>query len=146
LALTALILSACGGGAESGDAQQTGGGDGDDTSLSSVSAEDKGTLEYGTPATGSVANGAAHSYQFTGASGENILVRIEATGSTFYSPYVFLYGPDDVLIANMDTEQSNRSKRLEQALTADGTYSIVVQPVNDIGAGGYSVRVELQTE
>jgi hypothetical protein len=46
----------------------------------------------------------------------------------------------------MDTEQSNRSKRLVQALTADGTYSIVVQPVNDIGAGGYSVRVELQTE
>jgi hypothetical protein len=83
LALTALILSACGGGAESGDAQQTGSGDGDDTSLSSVSAEDKGTLEYGTPATGSVANGAAHSYQFTGASGENILVRIEATGITF---------------------------------------------------------------
>jgi len=151
LAILALVLAACGGGdtGNSGNTDNTGqtdNGDGDDTSLSSTNATDKGTLELGVTVTDSIALGEAHSYQFAGTSGEKILIKMGATGSTFYAPYVFLYGSDGTLIASNDTTLNNRSKRLEQTLEADDTYTIVVQPVGDIGAGGYELSVEQQAE
>lgn len=141
LVILSLVLAACGGSTDDADtdSEDT---DGGDTATDTIDATDKGVLTYTEAAEDTITAEAAHSYQFTGTSGENILIRIEATGSTFFAPYVYLYGPDNTLIANNDTENNSRSKRLQHTLEADGSYTVVVQVVNDIGAGNYMVIVE----
>jgi hypothetical protein len=131
-----LILAACGGGASDTDE-----GDGGDANTA-VEAVDKGTITYGQTVEDTLVTDPAHRYQFTGANGHVLQIRLIATGSTFYAPYGFVYGADEALLVSSDTARRARSENLNITLTADGTYTLVLQPPGDTVPGGYSVTIE----
>lgn len=138
LAILVLLLAACGGGAS--DTDDDGQDDGDaNTAVESV---DKGTITYGQTVTDTLVEDAAHRYEFTGANGDVLQIRLVATGSTFYAPYAFIYGADEALVASSDTARRARSENINVTLTADGTYSLVLQPPGDTVPGGYEVTIE----
>jgi peptide/nickel transport system ATP-binding protein len=112
--------------------------------LSMDGATDKGTLELGTPAADKISAGdEKHSYTFEGTAGESILFNVGARGSAFTSPYGFLYDPDgEFIIASGDTTKAKRSMRVEQTLSKDGTYTIIVGPINGNGIEQYEVSIE----
>jgi hypothetical protein len=144
LAVLALVLVACGGGAAESGGQAADNGDAGDGAVV-IEGTDKGTIEYAQPAEDTIANADdVHLYRFDGAAGEQVLIRINATGSTFNAPYVFLYSPENTLLTNTDTSARSRSARTRHTLEADGTYTLVVQVVENVGVGGYEVVVELE--
>ena len=144
LAVVALVLAACGGaggGGGGGDNQQPENAEeaGQEEAEGILgSAVDKGTLEYGQTVEDEITSADdQHSYQFT-------VISINATGSAFTSPYFFLHGPDEVLLTNSDTRTRSRSARVRHTLEADGTYTIIVQPQNDVGIAGYQLALNVE--
>jgi hypothetical protein len=135
LAILMLILTACGGGAADTDDSV-----GDDTSAV-IEGVDKGTITYEQAVEDTLASDPAHRYQFTGTAGDVLQIRLNATGSTFYAPYAFVYGADEALIVSSDTTRRARSENLSVTLAADGTYTIVIEPLADTVPGGYSVTI-----
>ena len=149
LLILLLALVACGGGDGDDNSgtpdnqSQNDDGDQDDFTVVPTDAMDKGTIELGQTVEDEITNaGERHSYRFEGQSGDSIVVHINATGSAFTSPYAFLYGPDDALIGNSNTSAASRSSRVRHTLTADGTYTVIVRPIGNIGIEPYAVSVE----
>ena len=135
LAILLLILTACGGGASDTDS-----GDSGDANAA-VEGVDKGTITYGQAVEDTLATDSAHQYQFTGATGDVLQIRLNATGSTFYAPYVSIYGADEAVIVSSDTTRRARSENLSVTLAADGTYTVVLQPPAETVPGGYSITI-----
>ena len=135
LAIFMLILTACGGGAA--DTDDAEGGD----SSPVIEGVDKGTITYGQAVEDTLATDPAHRYQFTGTAGDVLQIRLNATGSTFYAPYAFIYGTDEALVVSSDTTRRARSENLSVTLAADGTYTLVIEPLADTVPGGYSVTI-----
>ena len=151
LAVVALVLAACGGaggGGSGGDNQQPENAEeaGQEEAEGILgSAVDKGAIEYGQTVEDEITSADdQHSYQFTGSSGDQIVISINATGSAFTSPYFFLHGPDEVLLTNSDTRTRSRSARVRHTLEADGTYTIIVQPQDDVGIAGYQLALNVE--
>ena len=149
LLILSLALVACGGDDSSSD-DGDGGGDEDiqtqDAGLNVPDdAIDKGVIEYGQSIEDEItSDDEQHSYQFAGVNGDNVLIRINATGSAFTSPYAFLYGTDDALIMSTNTSATSRSSRFRYTLGVDGTYTIIVKAVDGHGVEPYGVSVELE--
>ncbi len=135
LAIAVFVLAGCGG---DSDADNSGSESENQTdTAASAEAVEKGVLEY------NQAVEEMHRYTFTGATGDEIVVRIQAADfSAFTAPYAFLYGPDGELIGNSDTSTSSRSSRVSHTLEADGEYVVIVQPFEDRGIEKYEVKVE----
>jgi hypothetical protein len=134
LAMLMLILTACGGAADTDDSE---GGD----SSAVIEGVDKGTITYGQAVEDTLTADPAHRYQFTGTAGDVLQIRLNATGSTFYAPYAFVYGADEALVVSSDTTRRARSENLSVTLAADGTYILVIEPLADTVPGGYSVTI-----
>jgi len=113
--------------------------------LSVDDAEDMGALEFDITAdTGEFsADGEKHSYTFAGMAGQTINLQIGARGSAFTSPYAYVYNPDGEFIAvSGDPTQAKRSMRVDFTLDADGTYTIIVGPIDGNGIVAYEITVE----
>ena len=108
-------------------------------------ATDMGALEFGIAAdTGEfTADGEKHSYTFEGIAGQTITLQIGARGSAFTSPYAYIYNPDGEFVAvTGDPTKARRSMRVDQVLETDGTYTVVVGPVDGNGIVEYELTVE----
>jgi hypothetical protein len=67
-------------------------------------------------------------YAFTGAAGEQITLSMESrpgTDGSFGDPYLYLFGPDGVPIAEDDDCGGGTNALLRQRLPADGEYTVV---------------------
>ncbi len=142
LAIAVFVLAGCGG---DSDADNSGSESENQTdTAASAEAVEKGVLEYNQAVEDEITGESEmHRYTFTGATGDEIVVRIQAADfSAFTAPYAFLYGPDGELIGNSDTSTSSRSSRVSHTLEADGEYVVIVQPFEDRGIEKYEVKVE----
>ena len=143
LIVVVLMLTGCGGG---GAAESDNGGEQNEVqgvTVTPANVIEKGTLEYGQKVDDEItAADEVHRYQFTGASGDEITIRIGARGSAFTAPYIFLYAPNGDFIVSTDTSEASRSSRVNLTLEQDGTYTIAVQPVENRGIEAYELTVE----
>jgi uncharacterized protein YfaP (DUF2135 family) len=149
LMIVVFVLAGCGGKSDqntdnTGNTGNTGNdAQTQDNTTIPADAIDKGTLEYNQTATDQITSATeSHKYEFAGANGDVIIVRVNATGSAFSAPYAFLYGPNGDLLGNSDLETSSRSSRVHYTITEDGTYTVIVKPVNDRGIEGYQLTVQ----
>jgi peptide/nickel transport system ATP-binding protein len=109
-------------------------------------ATDMGALEFGVTADAGqfTAEGEKHSYTFEGTAGQTIEMKVNGSSNAFTSPYGFLYDPDgEFAVVSGDTTKGKRSMRVEQILDKDGTYTIIVGPIENRGIVKYEVTVEL---
>jgi hypothetical protein len=100
----------------------------------------KGVIEPGQTRRDAVGTFDDHTYTFSGASGAEIFISVEALDSTL-DPVLYLYGPDGMLIdRNDDYDDSTHNARLELRLPRSGTYTILVTPFGDGGRYALELR------
>ncbi len=158
LLILSLALVACGGGGDDDDGSDADTQTQDDTGQGDFSTipedvVDKGEIEFEQGIDDEITSeDESHSYSFEGVSGDSVVIGITAGaggitgGSAFTSPYAFLYSPDGALLANSDTEDTGRSSSFNYTLEENGTYTIVVQPVEGVGVEPYEVVLEHEVE
>ena len=96
-------------------------------------AADKGALMLNVIAEGEIEQaGDKHSYSFEAVAGQTVAIKLGTgggglSGSGFYSPFGFLYGPDgDFAAALGDSDRPRRNYREDLTLVAAGNYQLVI--------------------
>jgi peptide/nickel transport system ATP-binding protein len=118
------------------------------TMLTMDDAVETGVLEFGVVAEGEfTADGEKHSYTFEGTAGQEVLLKVNGSPNAFTSPYAFIYDPDgEFLVVSGDTTKGRRSMRVDQTLDKEGTYTVIVGPIDGNGIVEYEVAIDLQSE
>jgi hypothetical protein len=100
-----------------------------------------GTIEMSDTVTGYVdAQGDWDGYTYAAQGGENLVITVNAQNADF-APYIFLYGPDNMLVDISDQNNMNRN-RLQANLLQPGEYTIIVRTFLGIGTGEYSLSLQ----
>lgn len=102
----------------------------------------RGAVEKGQTVTGTVDTFEDDGWTFEGSEGDEITVELLATDSDL-DPQLYLYGPDEALIAendDIDFANDNRNSRVEVTLPSSGTYTIIVSAFGEGGAYELSMR------
>jgi hypothetical protein len=98
-----------------------------------------GPMTNGATYAGQVVLGGFDIWSFSGNAGDNIQVRMGATG---FVPRIDLYGPDGVVLTNGFTANGNyRDAWLALQLTNSGTFTVVVSRYFVDASGGYSLNL-----
>jgi len=89
-----------------------------------------------------------HSYTFDASDGQTVILRVNAEGSAFTSPYAYMYDADGefVAVAGDTTVRAKRSWRSVPTTLSEGTYTIVVGPYDGNGVEEYAVLIETAEE
>ncbi|MEO8607191.1 MAG: matrixin family metalloprotease [Chloroflexota bacterium] len=109
-------------------------------------ASAQATLEYGQPASGTLAAGQKDTYSFNGKKGEKPVIAMNAHGGNML-PYVALYDPQGTLIGE-DSQGGEKGNALlkGQVLPADGLYTVdAVNKATD-GSGGYTLIIKEESQ
>ena len=106
-----------------------------DNALTVDGAADKGVLTLNVEAEGEIAEAnEKHSYRFESTAGQAVTIKLGTgggglSGSGFYSPFGYLYGPDGGFVAVLgDSDRPRRNYREDVTLAAAGGYQLVIGP------------------
>lgn len=145
LMIAMFVMAGCGGGDAADPGDEPAGGDEPTTETGAMpeDATDKGAIAVGDSMEGEIEDeNDVHSYTLTVAEGDALELKINATGSAFTAPYIFVYDAEDALVGNTDTEKSSRSDTLELTFEAAGDYTVIVQAFDGKGEEPYALSVE----
>ena len=106
-----------------------------DNALTADGAADQGALTLNVEAEGEIEQaGEKHSYSFNAAAGQAVTIKLGTgggglSGSGFYSPFGYLYGPDGSFAALLgDSNRPRRNYTQDITLTEAGRYQLVIGP------------------
>ena len=116
-------------------------------------AAEKGALTLNVEAEGEIEQaGEKHSYSFEAAAGQTVTIKLGTgggglSGSGFYSPFGYLYGPDGAFVQVLgDSDRPRRNYTEDITLTAAGSYQFVIGPFErngrDYGIEYYTIVFE----
>ena len=89
-----------------------------------------------------------HVYTFDATDGQSIILKVNAEGSAFTSPYAYMYDAEGnfVTVAGDTTVRAKRSWRGDPVTLSAGTYTVVVGSYDGNGIEEYAVIVETSAD
>jgi hypothetical protein len=105
--------------------------------LCTNNAKAQNTLTNGGNHDGTILLGGLDSWTFTANSGDNIVLRsAQLSTANRFNPWMQLYGPDGVLIADSGGNNSDTVREIALTTTSSGTFTVLVSDSSYYGIGG----------